>query len=432
MSASRQTGLFFFGALLVVLFAGFAVAQGIGFPKVPSGDVALVEDAPEPNISQAEFDRTFQQSWRRLGLRKAPKEGDAQYQEATEAAMNDLLDRTWLTAEAAELGVTASQREVDNEFKSIKESQFANEADYEKFLEDNGFTNAEVLERVKLQVLSRKIEDKITSEAGSVTEDDIQDYYDSTIENFTRPETRDILLIKVPNQEKADQVQKALEADDSDKAFGKLARKFSTDASKSDGGKATASEGTYPGAAGEAIIGASEGALEGPIEADGDFYFFKVTKVNPEEVEPLEKVRGQIEQQIQPTLGQAALADFVSNYNSKWTSRTYCAEGYVIERCRNFEPTGQSETVDPACFEEDAGDRNQKNPPACPAGVLQVKPLPPGSNADAGPLGQTTAQPLPQRPVLPGDSSEAGGAFPGGIDPSQIPVSPQQAAPPPG
>lgn len=432
MTGSRRTGLIAFGALFIVLFAGFAVAQGIGFPKVPSGDVALVEDAPDPNISQSAFDRTFEQSWKRLGLRKAPEEGDAQYDQARDAAMNDLLDRTWLTAEAAELGVTASSREVDNEFQTIRESQFADDADYEKFLRDNGFTNEEVLERVKLQVLSRKIEEKITSEAGSVTEADIEDYYESTIENFTRPETRDILLIKVPNQKRADEVQKALDGNDSDAAFRKLARKFSTDASKSDGGKATASEGTYPGAAGEAITGASEGALEGPIEADGEFYFFKVTKVNPEEVEPLDEVRGQIRQQIEPTLGQQALADFVSNYNTKWTSRTYCAEGYVIERCRNFEPTGQSETVDPACFEEDAGDRDRETPLSCPAGVLQLKPLAPGSNAEAGPLGQTTAQPLPQRPVPPGDPSEAGSAVPGGIDPSQIPIDPQQAAPPPG
>jgi parvulin-like peptidyl-prolyl isomerase len=431
MRRSRKTGLIVFGALLILLFAGFAVAQGIGFPKVPSDDVALVEKAPDPNISKDDFDRTFEQSWKRLGLKSAPKEGDAQYDQARDAAMNDLLDRTWLTAEAAELDVTASDREISNEFKTIKESQFPDEAAYEKFLKDNAFTEEEIRERVKLQVLSRKIEQKITSDAGSVSDEQVEEYYEATKENFTRPETRDIRLIVAPNEKKADQVEKALEADDSDKSFARLARKFSTDPSKQSGGKSTASEGTFPGEAGEVVTGASEGDLEGPVEVDGKFYFFKVTKVNPEEVEPLENVEAQIRQQIEPTLGQQALASFVSNYNSKWTSRTYCADGYVIQRCRNFEPSGRPETTDPACFEKDAGDSDREAPLSCPAPVTQVKPLAPGSNADAGPFNQLAVQALPQRPVPPGDPSQAGsvGDVP---DPSQFPIDPQQAAPPPG
>ena len=38
-------------ALLVVLFVGVAIAQGIGNPSVPSGDVAVVEDAPDGEIT---------------------------------------------------------------------------------------------------------------------------------------------------------------------------------------------------------------------------------------------------------------------------------------------------------------------------------------------------------------------------------------------
>ena len=431
MRGSRKTGLIVFGALLVLLFAGFAVAQGIGFPKVPSGDVALVEKAANPNISKADFDRTFEQSWKRLGLKKAPEEGDAQFDQARDAAMNDLLDRTWLVAEADELGITASDREISNEFKTIKESQFPDEAAYKKFLEDNAFTEDEIRERVKLQVLSRKIEQKITSDAGSVSDDQVKDYYEATKENFTRPETRDIRLIAVPNKKRADQVEEALEADDSNKSFAELARKFSTDPSSDAGGKTTASEGTYPGKAGEALSEASEGDVEGPIEADGTFYFFKVTKVNPEKVEPLEDVKDQIRQQIEPTIGQQELAKFVSNYNSKWTYRTFCADGYVIERCRNFEPSGRPPTTDPACFEKDAGELDRETPLSCPAPVQQNRPFAPGSNAQAGPLNQLALQALPQGPVPPGDPSEAA-ATPGVPDFGDIPIDPQQAAPPPG
>ena len=37
--------------LLVGLFVGVAIAQGIGNPSVPSGDVAVVEEAPDSEIT---------------------------------------------------------------------------------------------------------------------------------------------------------------------------------------------------------------------------------------------------------------------------------------------------------------------------------------------------------------------------------------------
>jgi hypothetical protein len=47
MSSTRKIGLIGFGALLVLLFAGFAITGGIGNPSVPEGDAALVEEVPD-------------------------------------------------------------------------------------------------------------------------------------------------------------------------------------------------------------------------------------------------------------------------------------------------------------------------------------------------------------------------------------------------
>ena len=43
------------GAFLVVFFVVVAIAQGIGHPSVPSGDVAVVQDVPDGNVPMAEF-----------------------------------------------------------------------------------------------------------------------------------------------------------------------------------------------------------------------------------------------------------------------------------------------------------------------------------------------------------------------------------------
>src|SRR5271170_7138109 len=52
----QRLGLLVFGAVFVLLFAGFAIAQGIGHPSIPVGDVALVEGVPSAvgHVSEAE------------------------------------------------------------------------------------------------------------------------------------------------------------------------------------------------------------------------------------------------------------------------------------------------------------------------------------------------------------------------------------------
>ena len=421
MSSTRKIGLIGFGALLVLLFAGFAIAQGIGHPSVPDNDVAVVEDVPGGlgDITKKEFDVAFEQAWKRGGLQQAPAPEDAQFDQIKEAAMNDLLDQAWLTGEAAELGVTASDREVENQFKSIRDDQFPNEAAYEKFLKDSGFTNQQVIDRVRLQVLSTKIEEKIRDDVPPVTDDEIQASYEEAIETYTTPESRDILLIVTSNEKDTARVEAALAKDDSDKSFNELAREFSVNPSKSQGGKTVASEGTFPDPAGSAIMEAAEGQVEGPIAVEKDNYFFKVTKINPEETQEVSEVEEQIKQQILPTKQQEALSAFVSDYNTKWRSRTFCAEDYLVARCQNFKGDGRNPAADPACFEKDAGDSDREQPLSCPAAVTANAPIAPGGDdsaaSAAGALGAPAPTAPPQGPIPPGGKAAAPtGAPPGG------------------
>jgi foldase protein PrsA len=423
MSGARKSGLIVFGAILVLLFAGIAVAQGIGNPSVPDGDIALVEDVPDGrgNISMEDYERSFLQTWKRGGLQQAPEPGDAQFEQIREAAINDLLDQAWLTGEAAELGVTATDREIDNEFQTIRQDQFPSEAAFNRFLEDSNFTEEEVLDRVRLQVLSRKIEEQITQSVDEVPEDQIEDFYESSKDNFTTPETRDIRLIVTDNKAEADEVEAALEKSSETKDYARLAREFSTNASSSQGGKTVATEGAFPDPAGSEVMSAEEGAEIGPIEAGGDFYFFRVDKINPEETQTLDDVRQQIRQQLLPTLQQQAMSDFVADYNAKWTSRTFCAEDFTVARCSNFEGDGRLEIADPACYEDGAADADP--PLSCPAAVGLRAPQPPGTTT-LDPLAPAAGANPPQGPVPAGDPADA--AAGAGQIPQGVPGGAQQ------
>ena len=420
MSGARKFGLIVFGAILVALFAGIAVAQGIGKPSIPSGDIIYVEDVPgeRGNITQEDYERAFTQTWKRGGLQSAPAEGDAQYDQVREAAINDLLDQAWLTGQADEMGVTATEREINSELDTIKQDQFPTQKAFNDFLKESGFSMEEVRERVELQVLSRKIQERITNSVTEVPDSDIENFYETSTASFTTPETRDIQLIVTDKKAAADKALEELGDDPSDEEFAKVAREVSVHASKSEGGETVATEGAFPDPAGEAIMSAETGAFDGPIKAGDQFYIFRVTKVTPEETRPLDEVREQITQQLLPTLQQQAMTDFVADYNSKWKSRTFCKDDYTVERCDNFEGDGRLEAADPKCYEAGAG----KNPDlACPAPIELPKPMAPGGNAAGGAmLGQT--QNLPQRPVQPSDGKPAAGpgAAGGQVDLSQL------------
>ncbi|HNG57324.1 MAG TPA: peptidyl-prolyl cis-trans isomerase, partial [Solirubrobacterales bacterium] len=385
MSGARKFGLILFGAILVVLFAGIAIAQGVSKPGVESGDIITVQDVPDGkgSITEEDYNRSFEQTWKRGGLQAAPKEGDAQYDQVKEAAINDLLDQAWLAGEANELGVTATDREIDNELATIKKDQFPTPKAFNDFLKSSGFTMAEVRDRVELQVLSRKIQDQITKSVTDVPDSEIENFYESSKESFTTPETRDIRLIVTDKKADAEQAISELGDDPTDEEFAKVAKKLSVHSSKTEGGKTVATEGAFPDPAGADIMSAEAGTIEGPIESGKQFYVFRVTKITPEETKPLDDVRDQIKQQLLPTLQQQAMSDFVSDYNSKWKSRTFCASDYTVERCDNFESDGRLESADPKCYEAGAG----KNPDlACPAPIELPKPMAPGGNSSPGAL----------------------------------------------
>ncbi len=420
MSGARKFGLVVFGAILVLLFAGIAIAQGVSKAGVESGDIITVHDVPDGkgNITSEDYNRSFLQTWKRGGLKSAPKPGDAQYDQVKEAAINDLLDQAWLTGEADELGITATDREIANELATIKKQQFQTAKAFQNFLKTSGFTLDEVRDRVRLQVLSRKIQDQITKSVSSVPDSEVETFYETSKQSFTTPETRDIRLIVTDKKADAEKAIQELGDDPSDDDFAKVAKKLSVHSSKSEGGKTVATDGAFPDPAGKEIMGAATGQIEGPIQAGKQFYVFRVTKVTPKETKPLDEVRDQITQQLLPTLQQQAMSDFVADYNSKWRSRTFCESEYTVSRCDNFEGDGRLESADPKCFEAGAGKDADLS---CPAPIELPKPMSPGGNAASGALlGQT--QNLPQRPVQPSDSkADAGGAAgANGVDLSQL------------
>lgn len=403
--AARRLGLLVFGVAFVLLFAIVAISEGFGSPDVPEDSVAIVEDAPDGTgeITQADFDHALEQAAAQSQLKKIPKPGDPQYDELKETALNALFEAIWLQGLAKEMGITATDVELQAELKKLKDESFQSEAEFKKFLKEAKYTQEDVDERVLLQKLSGDIQSQLSEEVPEPSDKEIENYYEAAkATQFTQQPSVDLRLIVNKDKAKAEEAKAALEKDNTAPNWKKVAKELSEDsATKNNGGEQKAvAEGSLEEPLDADVFDAPEGAIEGPVDAPRGYTVFEVTNSNDETVQELKDVRSQIQSALAQRTEQDFFNAFVTAYNVEWAARTFCAEGFETERCANFEASGRPASAPPACYEADPeGGR----PESCPAPVFQAIPALPGSITPLEPRGT----PLAQRPVPAGGGEEA-------------------------
>jgi peptidyl-prolyl cis-trans isomerase C len=456
------------GVLLVLAFAAFAT--GLDDPEVPDGSVAVVEDVDDGDVTQDDFDAAMEQVAASQGLRGGPpKPGDEQYEAFKEQALSDLLLQKWVQGEAEERGITASEREIDDELETIKEQNFnGSEKEFQRFLDESGLSEEDAIERVRLSVLSQKLQCQIVypadlaercvlnqqiSPAEVVSEEDIEVVYEQQKSQYEQPESRDVRVIVNKDEEKVQQARDELEQDDSEESWKRVAEEFSTDeASSGNGGlRESVVEGQGDPAFDQAVFSATEGALVGPFEtADGTFNLIQVVGITPAETQPLEEASKEIAQQLQSAQEQAKLSAFEEQLTAKWSERTFCAEDFIVEQCANFDQAAPDSCTldDPSEIEAAAPEQAQQG---CPPPVQSRNPAAPQELSEAENEERTQAQlqplqqpytlvpggfpqGLPQRPLPtpPAEGAAAGGLPPGSVPIGPGAVPPTGAAPPTG
>lgn len=422
-AAVRRFGLLAFGAAFVVLFAIVAISEGVGSPSVPSGNIALVEVVPDElgEVSQARFDHALELAAKAGGEKEAPKPGSAKYGELKETALNSLFEGIWLQGQAEEEGIEVSDAEVAKELKKLKSESFKSEKEFEKFLKESGYNEEDVNERVKLQVLSAKLQEQLNEEAPQPTARQIESYYEAAKSTqFTEPPTRTVRVVVNKDRKKAKAAREALSKDDSAKSWKKVAKKYSEDPiSKENGGlKEGVQEGVEEEPLDAAFFNTPEGQVEGPLKTQAGYTVFEVENSTPEKVQSLEEAEAQIKATLSQRIQQEYFGSFVEDFTTRWLQRTHCASGYVTERCANYRSSGRPSTAPEACYEA-----NPKTPAeACPAPVNQLVPAMPGTVTPLEPQGT----PLAQRPRPPGEEKEEAA----GLEGLPEGVAPPTEAPP--
>jgi parvulin-like peptidyl-prolyl isomerase len=414
----QRLALLGFAALFILLFVIFAIAEGIGDPSVPSDAAAIVEDAPDGlgTITIKEFEHALEQTAAQEKV-PVPKPGDAKYEEMKEKALGERIESVWIRGVAAEKGISVTKAEVAKELKKLKKRAFKTEKQYEEFLQESHFTEADVNDRVELQMLSEQVQKQVTEEAPVPSNGEIETYYEAAkASQFTTPESRDIRVIKNKDKAKVEEAKAALEKDDSIKSWEKVAKEFSTDTTKTNGGLQSAvSEETLGEPLGPEVFEAEQGELEGPFSEEGTYTLFEVMKITNEKVQSLDEAKSQISAQLAEQVKQQHFSAFARNWGQTWQARTFCAADYTIKRCSNYTESGRPAEAEEACYEASP----KKPAKACPAPVTQTKPARAGTVSPLTPEGQRLAQ--RPRPSGLEEAVAPEGEIPGGIVPGAAP-----------
>ena len=403
-----------FGATLVLVVAITAAAVGVGHPSVGSDDVAVVDDdaVDVPGLfedgvmSKANFNRFLLQTAKQNNLQQIPQPSDPQYKQLKDQAVQSALQIGWIVGEAHKEGLNFTDTQVQQSLQQIK-SQFQTPQQYEQARDQAGLTEADVVQRARLQLIQTKIQDNISNSVGSISDSDARDYYNANKQQFTLPAKRTIRIIQNKDANQVNQALQALQADSSPANWKKVAAQFSTDpTSKDKGGLRTdVVPGSFQQPLDDEIFKAPTGSIQGPVTTSTGTFIFEVESATPETVQGFDdtvastqggapsKVSDQIKTQLKSQQQQQALTRFGTQFADYWTNLTQCASDYVVSGCDNF--NGGGPTCDPSKVAQQPGGQGT----GCPAPVFAS--CQEGSAATGGQPGQlqcTGSGPTPGAP----------------------------------
>lgn len=419
---SKRNVAILLGAVLVVGVVLIAVIQGLGHDDVPSDGVAVVDGN---EITQADFDTAFQQASSQAGLPTPPAPGDDQYEQVRDQALTTLLDSAWIEGEGERQGVEVTDKEVDDTFNQLKSQNFKTENEYQQFLQQSGLTQEDIDERVRLQVISQKIQEQITNDTPEVSDDEAREFYDANKSQFEQPESRDIRVIVNKDPAQVQQAVTQLQADNSPENWKKVAAQFSTDPTSKDKGgvRSGVTPDQFEDPLNTDIFDASQGQVEGPVETSVSNYAFQVDTITPGGETPYDEAADQIKQQLQQQAQQEQFASFLADYRDHWVELTTCSDDYLTERCNNFKGN-PAPCPDPSLTPEQQ--QQQLEQTGCPPPVLTISPAAPGTiTAFQQATGGQPQKPHPAgedqapTPTLPGGAT---GTVPGGASGAPVQV----------
>jgi parvulin-like peptidyl-prolyl isomerase len=311
--------------LLVVLAAGCGSGGGAKNAAVVGGEPIPVSRLDVlMNAAQIAYSKNGQ---------AFPNQGTSAYRELRERALAYLVVETELEQRAArQLGVRVSDAQVAAAVETIKKRDFGgSDTKLADSIAAQGMTRAEFDEEQRLSLTRDAVTKKIAAGA-TVTQKDVEAYYNSHRSEFRKPAQREVRAIRVERVELANRLYAQLKKG---AAWEPLVQKYTLDEpTKATGGKFTVVEKVGSSIVDKTAFSLRTGQIAEPFPTIHGWHILQALEpVTPAEQLPLSRVTTAIRR----ALGQRDQDTRVSKWVSE-TKREYCRDKKVTYE-KGFAPT---------------------------------------------------------------------------------------------
>lgn len=220
-------------------------------------------------------------------------------------ALNDLVEQMILTQEAAKLGITVTDAEIDRSIESVKGKLDMSDEQMNEMLIKQNLTTEQFRNQWRLQILSGKLVSTLVKGRIAVTDEEIKDLYKQyygEIENADEVEIAHILISFDASEEQQalQKANKVAELAKSGSNFSKLVSEYSDDTFSKDkeGVLGYFNKGELVSELEDVVSVTEVGKTSGPVKTISGFHIIKVLDRNTLDESSLDQYREQLRQEI--------------------------------------------------------------------------------------------------------------------------------------
>jgi len=270
-----------------------------------------------------------QETFTPAGKAELLEECRQQYRALKLQALSFLISSHWLLGEAAEKGLSVSRRQVQEQVAKIRKSASSGDAQ----VEGDG-TRArgarDIAFQARAELAAATLRQSLIRAEPAISQADVARRYRRDINRFRVPERRDFEIVeKVVGEAAARKILNEIQAGKRKLTSLSLSESVTRPHSFADVGEAKQAFFT-------ALFAARPHVLVGPLPFLHYYALFEITKITPARVQSLARVRGAIENSLSRERRRRTLARFIVELRSKWTAKTDCARGYVVQKCSQY------------------------------------------------------------------------------------------------
>jgi len=280
-----------------------------------------------------------------------------QYYDYRDGAVQSLIEFEVLVLKAKEMDeINVTDDEVNDELALVK-ANFSTEDEFNAALEQTGMTLDEFKEDLKKQLLVTKLIESYANKA-EVTDEEISEYYNTNIANYTQQAGATISHILVDSEEKAKEVLEKYKAGTS---FEDLAAEYGTDGTKESGGslgyipyESTQYDADFM--AGAKLLG--EGEVSDPVKTQFGWHLIKADGIQSENiVQPLEEVKDSIKTIIKNSKAEEELTKNLVEWKKEYDIQIF-EENYKTEETTEAAAGAESPSTESASPEASTSPSN--------------------------------------------------------------------------